>query len=432
MSNRNLLKNQNIIDIGDKSDYIDARNYQEFESKILYGNEIQELFSLYDYIIYDEGHYFYADSQFNKNTMILLDPIKNTPKDKIFVFITATPQALLDYQPKYDFVYNMKRNYSYIEDIYFYTRKKTDSTVLKLIIDNIPENEKILFFGSNAQDNLNLSKEFDNSTFICSPSNALSKYSDKRTIDEIINYSKFSSRICFATKFLDNGVNLKDESLSHLFLEILDPITLVQAMGRKRYLSNNDKITLYVKFYNRGNIYYSSKEYKKEIKMVNDYEDMDIPDFQSQYFSKTIDDILIPDYKINEAKLQHYKTQKKLMEKIFFGYDEDKDAYKKYICSLFDFNYSKSKNANLEFEKLTIRQLLEEYSGIKLFEEEQEMFKEKLFNNIFAPKKTDYIIRGIKAARGVIEEDNLKFTISSRREKRGVNRDKYYWIVERI
>jgi hypothetical protein len=431
MSNRNLLKNQNLEEIGNKSDNIKAHNYQEFEARVLHGLDLQELFEPYDYIVYDECHYFYSDSSFNKNTDILISPIKDTPKDKIFLFITATPQALLDYQRNYDFRYKLSYDYSYIKNIYFYNRPKNTLPIVESIIRTIPENEKILYFGSSAKDNLRLAKLVENSSFICSSGNELYEESENSTIEEIVKLSKFNKRVLFSTKLLDNGVNIKDESLKHIFLDMSDIVTFLQCLGRKRVLNENDTISLYVRNYNIGNLYYIKKGYEDKIKNTKAFERGELDEFEDLWaIQKKTGDLINKNYEINISKYQHYKTQYKILGKIF----EDKTElkYKRYICKLLNFDIDKIQNANMVYEKFSIADLLDKYTGVKMFDEDMETFKVLLFNNIFTPKKTDYGARGIKAANGILKEDGLNFKIYSRRETGGFHRREYYWIVERL
>jgi hypothetical protein len=134
-------------------------------------------------------------------------------------------------------------------------------------------------------------------------------------------------------------------------------------------------------------------------------------------------------YGINEAKYQHYKTQFKLLDEIFK--DSSDAKYKKYICKLLNFDISKIQNANMVYEKNSIIDLLEKYVDVKMFKDDIEAFKQLFFSGIFTPKKTDYSARGMKAANGIMQEDNLKFRISSRQESAGSNRNKTYWIVEK-
>jgi hypothetical protein len=428
MSNRNLLKNQNMEDLGDKTKYIRAHNYQEYESRILGGFDIFELFESYDYVVYDEAHYFFSDSQFNKNTDLLIGAIKNTPKDKIFLFITATPQALLDYQPKFNFRYQLPYDYSYIKDIYFYN-KDHRVPIVETIIDNIQKDEKILYFGSNGKDIYDLSLKFEDASFICSSGNKLYDKADLEAISDIAKKSRFKKRILFSTKYLDNGVNLIDKSLKHIFIDMIDPISFIQCLGRKRIVSPDDQITLYVKNYNNnGSLWYIVSDLEDKIELVNNFKNMSRDDFKSKYQKNQFDNVIDADYKIKISKHQHHLTQKKLINDIIIKGDQN--SYRKYICKLLSFDYSKSKNADEEFEKITLEDLMGKYLGIKLFDKDQDRFKTLFFDKVFMPKKINYSKRGKNVANRILEENNSKYIIASRRDKKGANRDKVYWIVE--
>lgn len=431
MSNRILLKKQNEFDIGEKKDIISLHNYQEFENRILKGiNDIWELFEPYQYIVFDEGHYFFADSAFSDTTDLLIYPIKNTPKNKILICLTATPPALLNYQPDFDFKYNIPKDYSYIKNIFFYDRNsKISENAIESIIYNIPKNEKILYFGSNVDDIYKLSTKFKDATFICSESNKLASKSDKNTMLEIEQKAMFSKRMLFATKVLDNGVNIKDKALKHIIIDTLDPISFIQTLGRKRSISYDDEITLYVKNYHKGQIHYTIEGINNKLLMMEDFTKMVLMDFKQKYPNYSFDEIINENYQINISKYQHYLTAKKLLLRIYDN--KNVDAFARYICNLLNKDIRYTKDAFLEFEKVSMKELLEKYLGIKMFFDNQEIFKNMFFKTIFTTKKTNYDKRGINAINSIIEEDNQKFHINKRRESKGNNRGKYYWIVER-
>ena len=48
---------------------------------------------------------------------------------------------------------------------------------------------------------------------------------------------------------MDNGVNIKDKNVKHIFSEILDADSAIQALGRKRQISPDDTCTFYLKDY---------------------------------------------------------------------------------------------------------------------------------------------------------------------------------------
>ena len=428
LSNRNLLKNQNIVDIEGKEDVIDAKNYQTFESIISKGEKtLEELIYIYDYIVCDEIHYPFADSMFNDNTHLILPLIKNKYKDKICIYITATPQELLDYQDDYDFKYNMQFDYSYIENLYFYNKTKY-STIVHSIIKNIPSNEKILYFGSTALDCWEMSQDFDNSKFICSPSNKMGIYSDQETMKQIVYNSKFECRILFSTCILDNGINIIDKDLKHIFIEAMNPVAFIQYLGRKRIISDDDKINLYVRSYSNSNIWYIYNNFKVKLKNISDIQNSNSID---TYLKKEVDNILdIKSEVLNEAKLQHYKSQKIMLFDMYDMYDPE--YYKYYICNMLNFDFNNIKQPNEEFEFETLYEILESYVGKMMFKRDKGIFKNIIFSNVFVPKKTNYRKRGFAAAKNVIAEDGLPFTLNSRQERGSENRGQRYWIVERI
>jgi hypothetical protein len=423
LSNRNLLRDQNKIDIQGKESHINARNYQELESKVLGGLSTDELFKPYDYIVYDESHYMFSDSQFNRNTDLLIEPIKNTPKNKIFIFITATPDALIDYQPDYQYQYNLKHDYSYIQDIYFYNR----SPVVEAIIQHIPEDEKMLYFGSNAQDTWELSTKFGDSSFICSDKNKLHNKSNLKTIEQITLDSMFSNRLLFATKLLDNGVNIKDHKVKHIIINMADPISFIQCLGRKRCLIEEDQITLYIKNYHKGNLYNTVKNYNELISIGRDYSQLSELEFKNKYRKENLNNLIDIDYQLNRAKYQHYITQKRLAEVMFL--DPDEMGYKKYICKLLDYDINKIKFADQEFEKLTMNKFLAKLVDRKMYKDEQEQFKVDFFERVFSPKVTNYRHRGARTINSIMDEDSIPYLLSSKKEYKGEKRNQHYWII---
>lgn len=429
LSNRTLLKKQNLADIKDKSDVIDTHNYQEFESKVLGGNSLLEMFKDFDYIIYDEAHYFYSDSLFNRNTNILIDPIINTPADKIFLFITATPDILLKYQPDYSFTYTLQFDYSYIKNIYFYN-KGTKSSVVESIIRNIPLNEKILYFGSNTKDNWKLSQTFPDSHFICSKGNPYYKKSDQDVIYQIANECRYEKRILIATKVLDNGVNIIDKDVKHIFVDMVDIISLIQCIGRKRCVDDNDYINLYIRNYNKGNIYYILKNYEYKINMVDDFKKMSKDDFREKYLKKkSIDYILDPNFNINEAKYFAYKFLAEYMRSIVNIYENI--GYKEYVCNALHIDADNISHLDAAFESKKLTEIIESNINKKMFGKDKEDFKNLLFGNVFTPKKVNYAKRGISAANGVLNEDNLPYEIFSIKDRKIPHADEYYWIIAR-
>jgi hypothetical protein len=424
LSNRVALKNQNAETIGDdKKEVIDLKNYQELEVRILSdGDSFDDLIKNYDYVIYDEAHYIFSDSEFNRNTDLIIKPLVDTPDHSVFIFITATPQALLDYQPNYHFRYTAEYDYSYIENVYFYTGYE----IAESIIQSVPKDEKVLFFGSNAERTLNLKKKFDNSAFICSRGNPFHKSSDTKTLRQIETEEFFNKRLLFATKVLDNGINIKDDKVKHVIIDMIDPISFLQCLGRKRIMEENDHINIYVKDYHNGNIHYSIQQIEEKLSLVKEFQSLSIDDFKRKYRKTDFDNVIDNDYNLNIAKYQNLITQRRLLFEIL----NLPGGYKEYICSLIYHPVEKALDGNSEFEKRSVRDILLKYENIKIYKEDQEVFKNLFFDKIFSPKKTDYRRRGLRSINAILEEDNIQYVINSRREKvRDGRRDETYWVV---
>ena len=73
---------------------------------------------------------------------------------------------------------------------------------------------------------------------------------DKNLSEEIVNQSNFTSQILLATTCIDNGVSLKMIDLKHIVIDMINPITLKQILGRKRFLNSEDKVNIYIRNHN--------------------------------------------------------------------------------------------------------------------------------------------------------------------------------------
>lgn len=424
-SNRNILKNQNLVEIGDeKSDTITAVNYQYVESQISNNNQtLDYYYNNFKILVFDECHYVFNDSQFNRFSDAVLQTIANPPKNKIVLLLTATPQVLLKY---YDFpkenVYDMRTNYNYVTQLSFYNQKQTPEGV----VQSLPEGEKCLYFGT-AQDAWELKNKFDDSSFVCSQSNQLYKSSIvSPVIDQIVSKSSFESRLLAATKILDNGVNLIDPDLKTIVLDILDPVTLLQAIGRKRIKNDDDTVRLFIRDHNRGTINFSYMKVCDQLKQLADFEEMKIDEFVSKYKKKNLASVIDFDRQVNLAIKYNLIFLKEFYEKIM----ESRDGYKIEICKLLGKDNEVVKDGDVEVEKHSLKETMEKYVGVKLYKEEQEIFKQEFFNCVFAPKNTNYRHRGIGSISAVLAEDHLPYTINNSRDTFGTKR--YFWIISKI
>lgn len=432
LSNRTLLKRQNEDELGeDKLKTIKLHNYQTIESFAFQENNshaVKDFLSRFDYIVMDEFHYTFQDSGFNRNSFVLMEYLNPNELNKIFIFITATPQVIFKYQENFDFIYSIETDYSYIDKIYFYSKRE----VVENIIRSIPENEKIIYFGK-AIDAFEISRLFDDSSFICSEKNKQFKFkSDQYTIDEIVEKESFTPRLLCSTKVLDNGINIFDKNLKHIIVEMIDPIDIIQCLGRRRidFNDSNDKITIYLKLYNGKDIYNFMNSANKKLLLVEEYKILGKEKFQREYARKDFDNIIQNDFEINYAKFYYNVYIKDLMSKFV----KDKEGFIKIVSEPWCFNglEDKFKSAENNFEKISLESLLEFYSGRRLYKgEELDIFRDSFFEYLFAPKKKrDIRNRGYRTINEILIEDGLQYRIVSETcWEKGNHRGKVYWKI---
>ena len=234
-SNRNLLKEQNK-----KKSYanIDCFNYQKFERMTT--KQLEKELGGYDIICFDECHYFFVDSTFNGDTKKVLNyALKKT--DQIKIFSSATPEPLYETNIKFNFRYDIEENFDFIESVRFYT---DINALLPEILKNPAKS--IVFFNDSSEALKFKMGNKDAVSFICSKSNEFYKFCDKEEEESIIEENRFKRKILATTTVLDNGVSIIDSQLKVVVLDITDPVTIIQALGRKR-VQEDEKIILYMR-----------------------------------------------------------------------------------------------------------------------------------------------------------------------------------------
>jgi superfamily II DNA/RNA helicase len=422
LSNRSILLEQNEAEMSGEEETIVMMNYQKIENGLISSDEDLDYYlSKFDIIISDECHYLFSDSSFNRRTDLLLELLYKNYPNKMLIFISATPEIVLEYQPDFDFSYTVKKDYSYIENIFFFRRDKTPEA----IIQNLPSDEKVIYFSSDAKVAHELTGQFTNASFVCSESNSMYKYSDNRTVEEVVEKSFFSKRILATTKVLDNGINIIDSSVKHIIVDMMDLISLVQCVGRKRVMSKDDAVTLYVKDYHSGNVNYALMYIKSQLQKALQLDEIGVDEFQKVHKKRSFHDIVDNDFSINKAKLHYYQHQQNFLKGIL----KSKDGFKIAVANYFGIDIDATKDADNAFEKISIRKYFESIKNIKMFKEEQEEFKTIFFSLIFSPKNTNYRSRGIMSINAILEEDNLPYRITSGKESGAVNRNKRWWTV---
>lgn len=269
LCNRSELKKQIIADAKNANvdDVIYVTTYQAIQNKL----RSEVIIPYYDYIIADECHYFTNDALFNEYTDKAYKYVI-TQNQSVVIYISATAKVFFNWMKKRGLVskehfFSIPKSYDYVEKVYFYDKK-----LLLPKIDAILQDEresKIIVFCNSTSRMLELYKTYgDRANYIASKTaNKVKEICDEHCIYEHDDGTvTFDKRILVTTKVIDNGVNIKDKNVKHIFSEILDVDSAIQALGRKRKISDDDSCIFYLKNYGGQAIQalINSNEYQTE------------------------------------------------------------------------------------------------------------------------------------------------------------------------
>ena len=279
LCNRSELQKQvnERIPIEYKS-YIEVTTYQALEQKLQHSGSFEH----FDYIIGDEAHYIFDDS-FNQQTDISGKYLVNSAaKNSVVVLMSATgsllfPTLIRNGYVNRDHYYIVAGNYDFVDNVFLYQKKYAENIIDKILNET---DDKILYFCNDLRRLGQMYKIYgDQAYYRCSNTSARSS-----TIpDSVLRKSKkcirpaddgnitFDKRILFTTTVLDNGVDLKDPALKHIFSEVFDFNALIQSLGRKRTTSESDHCNYYVMDHTPTEIEAKKRRIDKQLNMINYY-----------------------------------------------------------------------------------------------------------------------------------------------------------------
>lgn len=220
------------------------------------------------YIVLDEAHFFCSDSVFNPWTGFILSALQRTFPKAVRIYMSATPEnvkpmlaALETYHlntlpqrlpgPNYDITldlllktntpkileYKFQPNFQNISLIFFY---HWDS-LLDTIQESFESPEKWLIFVSEKNTGKSLKQILGNNY-----ADYIDADSPPRQITMLSKRQRFTKKVLISTSVIDNGLSIHDRDLTHVVVDTLDRISMIQMLGRKR-LTSDEKICLYVK-----------------------------------------------------------------------------------------------------------------------------------------------------------------------------------------
>lgn len=260
-------------------EHIAVRTYQEIEHMLTEMDakqsieKLQSYQNMYDIVIYDECHYFYADSNFNTYTQLSYDFLTHCFNEKIQVFMSATMENMKDwiklYPPKYVWEQQMMRYNPYhtancgraIEQrLKEYDCEKDYSYIELKIFDKVEDIEKIIVNEINEKwlifvDNKDMGRKLSDFLLKSSGEKIGEKdiiyidadYSKNEDAANSVNFlaknDKLLQKIVITTAVMDNGISFHDENLRNLIILADTEEEFIQMLGRKR--KDNKNVNVY-------------------------------------------------------------------------------------------------------------------------------------------------------------------------------------------
>lgn len=201
------------------------------------------------YIVADECHYVTDFSTYNINTYLSLEMLQNAEKDHVVIYMSATGSQVYEILNETsptpsDRIYTLPQDYRHIAQMYFYAREN-----LVMMLDDLPADEKAMIFMSSAEDLVKMKEQFgDAAGYYCSENNP--KYGKQfDALENCIRNRKLQKRFVFTTKAIGMGIEIKDRTVKHIFIDQWKPTDIAQSMGRKRPLDAEDTCTIYFRDY---------------------------------------------------------------------------------------------------------------------------------------------------------------------------------------
>lgn len=452
LCNRSALKEQVQATVNELelNNTVTVSTYQKVQAILNKSSKI----CLSDVIVADECHFITADADFNDYTDYIHFHLRKHAG--MVIYISATASNYFQKMQEFNWVrpenyYYIPKDYSYVDSLTFY-----DQNELTNIISEIWQKEadsKIIVFCNSLDRMIKLHDMYGNNANYYAAKNAKSvshfctdciqKYDD--------NTITFEKQLLITTKVLDNGIDLKDSKIKHIFSEIFDVDCCIQALGRKRPISADDHCQFYLKNYTDKALNCFYYQYHYQLQNIDLYKN----NYERFYF------LFAKDRKFFKQNPTFYpipnkdKDSKKLMTIGLNSMKEMKlqinmqsvkqmkeSSYSSYLCTFFptviEINLIKKKN-QINNDKLL--QYFQKIENKKLYSTEKENIKKTL-------KNAGYVLRsmGINTVNGILQDqfpnykprfhdkDSAEKKLKDRRRtldngEPNPNRDKSYWLL---
>ena len=289
-------------------------SYQQLTHAFTFDKEsFRKLFqeNEFSYIVFDECHYFTSDALFNTATDLLLLEILKLSYRSLRIYMSATLEecynvissaefnvmrSLNTRIPEEEYYYYFERNYNHIKNIFAYDN-------LERLIPKIkatPKDKWLIFVGSkkdgkNFKENLSGYSKKDSTkktsdttdmsiVFVTADSKKSSAPKNEcNAYIKIIEEEKFEERVLISTAVLDNGINIKDSTVKHIVIDILDRTQFIQMLGRLRGNSNSE-INLYIRNYTDEDVEKYLVRDVKDLMIRLNLDRMETKEYRQQYY----------------------------------------------------------------------------------------------------------------------------------------------------
>ncbi len=408
----------------------------------------------FNYVVFDEAHYFIEDSMFNPRTELVYNAQRYHYKRAVRIFISATLDEFMEYnnehesfsengfgncfysRPKQTWEYSLPTDYSNYSVSYFNnftevcTRISLDKTDAKWIIF-VSSIEKAAYINKLIDAKL-ISAATKNNTFS----------EEGQIYGQIVSEQKFDCKVIIATSVIDNGINLIDDELCNIVISTINQPEFMQMLGRKR--SDGTPINLFIDAKSLSAINgYKALQINKMIEMIYEYRNSkfkvlktmyDDPRLYLQFHSLFRFDGR--DFKLNEiAAFKIFKINafcKRIIERFK---NEGSSAFIQEQLSWLGLEHTYSEKSWLDYDDnqaiiTEIKLYLQDIVDQPLDKEQQIKLREyltKQFANLYGYSEIDRISRtaGIIILNRILTSYGFKFTITNISIKR-----KTHWVIK--
>ncbi|MFJ5762744.1 DEAD/DEAH box helicase family protein [Neobacillus sp. NPDC093182] len=406
-----------------KGGMFESKTYQAYQ-KMIERNDI--MLKSFDYIVCDEAHYFVSDSSFNTKTELSFNFINQNDK-AVKIFMTATSDGL-SYLP-------WKNNLEVLNEANFYNnnvkdmfRYEQDETALSVVHDEVEKGNKVIVYHNSIG---------TISDFNIGDSKVLHSGNRENSLEfkQIAEQQQFECDVLNTTKLMTEATEIKDDSIETVIIHgISDIDTFVQATGRVR----NKKVNVYYKRISKKSIqaklryldkqleYYERFMELGEIEFVKEY-GLDIinKSMRAFYLDTVMDPISHQNYtclRVHQTGLAYLQYQYQMYEYMDqFGFEK---FFEHYFPNVQYIDLEQLKREN--FIKLDI---IDNYLNKKIFKEGQQELVDVISNKYGLRAKDGSTKIGMKTINAFFVENNIPYVIESKKETKGENRMKMYWIL---